>query len=212
MPATTEGIKQNFYEYLDAALQFVPPSPKDKDVRARLASIGIWPGKTFDFKALSPEHKAAVLLGMKEGDDKVTKWLASGMKNINGWNVGAFFGDGGLYGNDSVEAMYPYTSTDGIGQELDASKHNFTITFPAAQLPPVKAFWSVTMYDGKSQLLIKNPINRYLINSPMLPSMKKNPDGSLTLYIQKAHPGRRRKRTGCQPQRHRLLGAAPLLA
>ena len=45
------------------------------------------------------------------------------------------------------------------------------------------------MYDGKTQLLIENPINRYLINSPMLPDMKKNADGSLTLYIQKDSPG-----------------------
>ena len=49
----------------------------------------------------------------------------------------------------------------------------------------MNAFWSVTMYDGKTQLLIENPINRYLINSPMLPDMKKNADGSLTIYIQK---------------------------
>jgi hypothetical protein len=54
----------------------------------------------------------------------------------------------------------------------------------------VNSFWSVTMYDGKSQLLIKNPIDRYLINSPMLKSMKKNPDGSLTLHIQKDSPGK----------------------
>jgi hypothetical protein len=53
----------------------------------------------------------------------------------------------------------------------------------------VNAFWSVTMYDGKSQLLIENPINRYLINSPMLQGMKKNADGSLTLYVQKDSPG-----------------------
>jgi hypothetical protein len=53
----------------------------------------------------------------------------------------------------------------------------------------VNAFWSVTMYDGKTQLLIKNPINRYFINSPMLPELKKNDDGSLTLYIQKDSPG-----------------------
>jgi hypothetical protein len=205
LPATTEGIKKNFYEYLDAALQFVPPSSEDKDVRARLASIGIGPGKTFDFKDLSLEHKAAVLLALKEGDDKVDKFLASGNKSINGWNVGAFFGDraffkanwlmraaaakGGLYGNDAVEAMYPYARVDATGETLDGSKHNYTITFPAGELPPVNAFWSVTMYDGKSQLLIKNPINRYLINSPMLPNMKKNSDGSLTLYIQKDSPG-----------------------
>ena len=68
---------------------------------------------------------------------------------------------------------------------LDGSKYKYTITFSAGQFPPVEAFWSVTMYDGKSQLLIENPINRYLINSPMLPDMKKNADGALTLYIQK---------------------------
>jgi hypothetical protein len=205
LPATTAGIKASFFEYLDAALQFVPVTPADQEIRAKLATIGIGPGKTFDFKDLSPEHKAVVLLGMKEGDDKVDKFLSSGMKNIDGWNVGAFFGNadfykgdwlmraaaakGGLYGNDAVEATYPYTRVDAAGETLDGSKHNYTITFPAGQLPPVNAFWSVTMYDGKSQLLIKNPINRYLINSPMLPNLKKNGDGSLTLYIQKDNPG-----------------------
>ena len=206
VPATTAGIKENFYEYLSAALQFVPPSPEDKDIRAKLASIGIGPGKTFEFKDLSLEHKAAVLLGLKQGDDKVDKFLSTGTKVINGWNVSALFGDraffngnwllraaaakGGLYGNDAVEAMYPYTRIDAAGEVLDGSKHNYTLTFPAGQLPPVNAFWSVTMYDGKSQFLIKNPINRYLINSPMLPGMKKNADGSLTLYIQKDSPGK----------------------
>ena len=206
LPATTEGIKKNFYEYLDAALQFVPTTPEDKDVRAKLASIGIGPGKTFEFKDLSLEHKAEVLLGMKQGDEKVDKFLASGTKNVNGWNIGSFFGDrafykgdwlmragaakGGLYGNDAVEAVYPFTRTDAKGETLDGSKHDYTITFPAGQLPPVNSFWSVTMYDGKSQLLIKNPINRYLINSPMLPGMKKNADGSLSLHIQKDSPGK----------------------
>ena len=206
LPATTQGIKENFYAYLDAALDFVPVRPENKDIRAKLASIGIGPGKTFDFKELSLEHKAAVLLAMKEGDGKVKKYLSSGMKDINGWRVGALFGDdafykgdwlkraaaatGGIYGNDAVEAMYPMTRTDAKGETLDGSKHNYTLTFAAGQLPPVNAFWSVTMYDGKSQLLIENPINRYLINSPMLPNMKKNEDGSLTLYIQKDSPGK----------------------
>jgi len=205
LPATTAGIKANFYQYLDAALKFVPQSAEDKDIRAKLARIGIGPGKTFDFKDLSPEHKAAVSLAMKAGDDKVDKYLATGFKDINGWKVGAAFGDrafyngnwlmraaaakGGIYGNDAVEAMYPMTRTTATGETLDGSKHNYILTFPAGQFPPVNAFWSVTMYDGKSQLLIKNPINRYLINSPMLPNMKKNPDGSLTLYIQKGSPG-----------------------
>ncbi|MBP9901197.1 MAG: DUF1254 domain-containing protein [Verrucomicrobia subdivision 3 bacterium] len=205
LPATTAGIKANFYAYLDAALQFVPLTSENQAIRAQLASIGIGPGKTFEFKELSLEHKAAVLLGMKAGDDKVDKYLASGIKNINGWKVGSVFGDGdfyngdwlkraaaakgGIYGNDAVEAMYPMTRVDATGEPLDGSKHNYTLTFPAGQLPPVNAFWSVTMYDGKTQLLIKNPINRYLINSPMLPGMKPNADGSLTLYIQKDNPG-----------------------
>jgi hypothetical protein len=206
LPATTAGIKEHFFEYLDAALQFVPPSPEATDVRAKLASIGVGPGKTFEFKDLSVEHKAAALLAMKGGDDKVDQFLATGIKSINGWKIGSFMGNrdfyhgdwlmraaaakGGIYGNDAVEATYPLTRVDAKGETLDGSKHNYTITFPAGQYPPVNAFWSVTMYDGKSQFLIKNPINRYLINSPMLPGMKENADGSLTLYIQKDSPGK----------------------
>jgi hypothetical protein len=206
VPATTAGIKDNFYEYLDAALQYVPEDAVSKDIRARLASIGIGPGKTFDFKDLSAEHKAAILLAMKEGDDKVDQYLAKGMKDINGWKVGSLFGNrefyngdwlkraaaakGGIYGNDGIEAMYPMTRVDSTGETLDGSKHNYTLTFAKGQLPPVNAFWSVTMYDGKSQLLIENPINRYLINSPMLPQMQMNKDGSLTIYIQKDSPGK----------------------
>ena len=199
-------VKTNFFEYLDFALQFAPPGPEEEAIRAKLATIGIGPGKKFNFKDLSVEHKAAILLAMKEGEDKVDKYLEAGQKNINGWKVGSLFGDrafyngdwlkraaaakGGIYGNDAVEAMYPLTRTAANGEELDSSKHKYTLTFAKDQLPPVNAFWSVTMYDGKTQLLIKNPINRYLINSPMLSSMKKNKDGSLTLYVQKDSPGK----------------------
>ena len=209
LTATTAGIKDNFYEYLDAALQYVPVTPEDKEIRAKLATIGIGPGKTFEFKDLSLDHKAAIVLAMKEGDDKVDKYLASGRKDVNGWKIGSLFGNrtfyngdwllraaaakSGIYGNDAVEAVYPMTRLDSTGAALDGSKHNYTLTFPSGQLPPINAFWSVTMYDGKTQLLIENPINRYLINSPMLPDMKKNNDGSLTLYIQKDSPGKEKE-------------------
>ena len=199
-------VKTGFFDYLDFALQFAPAGPEEAAIRAKLARIGVGPGKKFDFKDLSLEHKAEVGLGMKDGEAKIEKYLNSGMKDINGWKVGSLFGDrefyngdwlkraaaakGGIYGNDAVEAMYPLTKTLANGEELDGSKHNYTLTFPAGQLPPVNAFWSVTMYDGKTQFLIKNPINRYLINSPMLQKMKKNRDGSLTLYIQKDSPGK----------------------
>jgi hypothetical protein len=204
-----ELVKENFFEYLDFALQFAPPGPEETEIRAKLARIGIGQGKSFDFKDLSLEHKAEVGLGMKEGDKKVDEFIATAVTPVNGWRVGAVFGDrvffngnwllraaaakGGIYGNDAVEAMYPMTRWTANGEELDGSKHNYTLTFAAGQYPPVNAFWSVTMYDGKSQLLIKNPINRYLINSPMLPNMKKNRDGSFTIYIQKDSPGADKK-------------------
>lgn len=199
-------VKTGCFDYLDFALQFAPAGPEEQAIRGKLASIGVGAGKTFDFKELSPEHKAAVLLAMKEGEDKVKNFLAKAQKDVNGWKIGSLFGDrdffkgnwllraagakAGIYGNDSVEATYPMTRTDATGHTLDGSKHNYTITFPAGQLPPVNAFWSVTMYDGKTQLLIENPIDRYLINSPMLPAMKTNTDGSVTLYIQKDSPGK----------------------
>jgi hypothetical protein len=198
-------VKTGFFEYLDFVLQFAPPGPEETAIRAKLARIGIGAGKTFDFKDLSIGHKAEVGLGMKDGEAKIERYLAAGQKNINGWKVGSLFGDrafydgnwlkraaaakGGIYGNDAVEAMYPMTKTLADGKVLDGSKHNYTLTFPAGQLPPVNAFWSVTMYDGKTQFLIKNPINRYLINSPMLPGMNKNADGSITLYIRTKSPG-----------------------
>ena len=200
-----ELAKTNFFDYLDFALQFAPAQENEKEIRAQLASIGVGPGKTFNFKDLPLEQKLEVGLGMKEGEKKVDEAVANAGKAINGWRVSSLFGDsaffngdwlkraagakGGIYGNDAAEAMYPARRTDSDGQTLDGSQHSYTLTFPAGQLPPVNAFWSLTMYDGKSQLLIENPINRYLINSPMLPTMKTNADGSLTLYIQNKSPG-----------------------
>lgn len=201
-----ELFKTNFFDYLDFALQFAPAGPEEEAIRSKLASIGVGPGKSFDFKELSEGHKAAVAQGMKAGGEKIDQYLASGQKPINGWTLRSMFGNreffkgdwmlraagakAGIYANDAVEAVYPFTRMDVNGMPLDASQHNYTLTFPAGDLPPVNAFWSVTMYDGETQLLIENPIERYLINSPMLPDMKKNSDGSLTIYIQHASPSK----------------------
>ncbi|WOH85483.1 DUF1254 domain-containing protein [Bradyrhizobium sp. BEA-2-5] len=198
-------VRTEFFEYLDFALQFAPALPEDRWIREQLARIGVGPGKSFDFRSLSLEDKAEILLGMKEGERRVTEAVASIGKDNNGWRVGSAFGDAsfyhgdwllraaaakaGIYGNDAAEAMYPLGKVDADGKELDCSKSNYTLTFPTGQLPPVNAFWSVTMYDGKTQLLVKNPINRYLINSPMLPHMKLGSDGSLTIYVQSKSPG-----------------------
>jgi hypothetical protein len=204
-----ELVKTNFFEYLDFSLQFAPAGPEEQEIRAKLARIGIGAGKTFNFKDLSLDHKAELLVGMKEGERKVEAAVKNIGKDFNGWKVGSVMGDraffkgnwlkraaaakAGIYGNDAVEAMYPMTTTLSGGEVLDGSKHDYSLTFAKDQFPPVRAFWSVTMYDGKTQLLIQNPIDRYLINSPMLPGMKTNPDGSLTLYIQKASPGKEKE-------------------
>ena len=202
----TELAKTNFCDYLDFSLQFAPAGPEEKAIREKLARLGIGAGKTFDFNSLSPEQKAAVVEGMKAGEAEVEDGVKKIGTNINGWHIASITGDraffngdwlkraeaakAGIYGNDAVEAMYPLAIALPDGEPLDGSKHNYTLTFPDGQFPPVNAFWSVTMYDGKTQLLIKNPINRYIINSPMLPNMKKNADGSLTLYIEKDSPGK----------------------
>jgi len=203
-----ELVKRNFFEYLDFALQFAPAAPNETEIRARLASIGIGPGKTFSFKDLPLKQKLEIAVGMRQGQKKVEAAVAKAGTVVNGWNISGLFGDsahyngdwleraaaaqGGIYGNTPEEAMYPFGRRDVTGKLLDG-RHRYTITFPADQLPPVNAFWSVTMYDGKTQLLVKNPIDRYLVNSPMLPDMKRNADGSLTLYIQNTSPGAERE-------------------
>ena len=197
---TEAAFKTDFPAFLNFLLQFCPTVPAEDPIRARFASIGIAPGKAFAFDSLKDTDKAAFGLGAKEGYKAIDERRNGIGKLVNGWRIGAAFGDraffkgdytlraaaalAGIYGNDEVEAMYPLLN--GVSAATDA----YTLTFPAGQLPPVNAFWSVTMYDGKTQLLIDNPINRYLINSPMLPGMKKNADGSLTLYLQKDSPGK----------------------
>ncbi len=204
-----ELAKTNFFEFLDFALQYTPPAPNEAEIRAQLAKIGVGPGKTFNFKDLPLAQKLEVALGLRRGKAKVDAAVAKTGAIINGWNVAAPFGDAehfngdwllravaaqaGIYGNTAEEAMYPATRIDGSGKPIDCSRNAYAITFPAGGLPPVNAFWSVTMYDSKTQLLIKNPIDRYLINSPMLANMKKNADGSLTIYIQNKSPGAERE-------------------
>jgi hypothetical protein len=171
-------------------------------LRARLARIGIEAGKPFPIDKFTPEQKAELEAGAKSGLEKAKQTIDQLGVEENGWRVATHaFGDrqmiggdyarraaaalAGIYGNDAAEALYPL-----LASKPDTGNNRYTLTFPANQLPPVNAFWSVTMYDGKTQLLIENPINRYLINSPMLPSLKRGADDSLTIYIRKDSPGK----------------------
>ncbi|WP_226702134.1 DUF1254 domain-containing protein [Microbulbifer elongatus] len=200
-----QSMQSSFFKYLDFAMQFNAPFTDDREIRQKLARIGVGPDKKFSFDELPDDVQQAVMQGAKQGEQKVTEAVRSIGTRMNGWQISSPAGSqsfysgnwllraaaasAGIYGNDAVEATYPMTRTDSEGNTLDGSKHKYTLTFAKGQLPPVNAFWSVTMYDGKNQLLIKNPIDRYLINSPMLSNMKKNEDGSVTIYIQKTSPG-----------------------
>ena len=96
----------------------------------------------------------------------------------------------GLYGNSKQDAIYFGYFVDASHQPLDASKTTYELHFAKGDLPPNKAFWSLTMYDGKTQLLVANPLNRYLLNSTTLKSYKYGPDGSLPSTFQKDSPGK----------------------
>jgi len=127
---------------------------------------------------------------MKDGEEKVEKYLASGQKDVNGWKIGSLFGDrqfysgdwlkraaaakGGIYGNDAIEAVYPMAKTLADGEILDGSKHDTRSPSP----PDNPACERVLVGDHvRRQVAIadREPINRYLINSPMLPGMKRTP-------------------------------------
>ena len=198
------------FVYLNAVLQFCPPvgpAEEEKPLRAKLAKIGIEAGKPFALDKLTADQKSELEMGIKSGMEKIKKQLEAFGKIENGWRVttsgigdrSVYKGDwtyraavamAGIYANDPDEAMYPLLSTDSDGNKPDCSKSSYTLTFAQGQLPPVNAFWSVTMYDAKTQLLVENPLNRYLINSPMLPELKKNADGSVTIYVQHKSPGK----------------------
>lgn len=200
--------KKDVLGYLPFLLQFAPPTGPaavEEPLRAKFATIGIEAGRPFPTVALSDADKAAMAEAGTAAEAAIKAKIEKMGKLDNGWivvtsgigNREVYAGDwtqraavavAGILGNDPAEAVYPLTRNDGDGQPLDGSTSNYTLTFPKDAFPPVNAFWSVTMYDGKTQLLVENPIDRYLVNSPMLPDLKTNADGSLTLYIQKDEP------------------------
>lgn len=193
-----KAMGEDFIGYLNFVLQFTEPAPDEKAVRTRMATIGIGPGKPFDAAKLSTGELAAITTGVEAAQAKIKKTAAATVNlkfadraDYNGdWLSRAVAVEGGQWGNDKAEAMYPFYRKDADGAPLDASKHSYTLTFPKGELPPVNGFWSVTMYDGKSGLLVDNSLNRYLINSPMLPDLKRDADGGLTLYMQNESPGK----------------------
>ncbi len=205
MPLSPEAQKSSleFFNILNFVLQFGPTHPSEQDLMARFAKIGVGAGKSFDQGKLSTEMKAAIEQGIADAWsdlDRVEKEMESGkvtsgdlfgtrehlQNNYLYRMLGAVWG---IYGNSKEEAIYPTYSVDAAGRKLDTSVNDYTLRFGPGELPPVKAFWSLTMYEMPASYLYPNPINRYLLNSPMLPQFKKDADGGLTFYIQHESPG-----------------------
>ncbi len=203
-PLTPEEQKSSLevFNILNFVLQFCPTVESEKELMARFAKIGVGAGKPFDAAKLDAETKAAIAAGMadawqtyaelkKELDaGKVSSGDLFGTRehlknNYLNRMAGAILG---IYGNTKAEAMYPIYSTDASGQPLNGA-NRYALRFAPGQLPPVNAFWSLTMYQMPASLLVANPLNRYLINSPMLPQLQQDADGGLTLYFQNASPG-----------------------
>ncbi len=170
---------------------------------ARFAKIGVGAGKTLDVKSLTPDLRKALESGMSDAwaefnQYKTTQIDTGTKRSADSFGTREFLNGSyldrmsaavlGIYGNAKEEAMYPAYFVDADKQKLSGI-NPYTLRFAPGQLPPVHAFWSLTMYELPSSLLSANPLNRYLINSPMLPSLKRDADGGLTLYVQHDSPG-----------------------
>lgn len=192
------------FKYLNFMLQFAPTHSSEKARMQRFAKIGVGPGKPFDAAALSPEMKAALEAGIADAKKQFAEFkktridthkvdssmLFGTRKEVKNNYMYRFAGARlGIYGNSGAEAIYVGGFVDADGQTVDASKHRYVLRFAKGGLPPNDAFWSLTMYDGKTQFLVANPLKRYLINSTMESQLKRDADGGVTLYVQAASPG-----------------------
>lgn len=199
----TQKSSLEFFTLLNFYLQFCPPHPSEKALMDRFAKIGVGAGQTFDASKLSPETRKAIEGGIADAwaefQDLVVRINKGEVSSGDAFGTREYLQNNylyrmaaaviGIYGNDKEEAIYPVYFVDGDKQKLDGS-NRYTLRFAKGQLPPVNSFWSLTMYDQPASLLVHNPINRYLLNSTMLPEFKYDEDGGLTLYIQNESPGK----------------------
>lgn len=214
-PAWKEGYQftEAAFKYTDVVLSLTQEIESEKELRQQFAKLNIGTAEPYNFESFDEEIQEAINAGVKEGFAEMELFLKenaadplsstkmfgtrtflnqSAKENYNYENMflpRAVAADRGLYGNSAAEATYPMYFVDAEGKPMNAAENNYTLTFKKGELPPVKAFWSLTMYDGNTQLLIDNLLDRYLLNSSMVDGFVFNEDGSLTIYIQKDSPG-----------------------
>tara|TARA_Y100001933_G_scaffold264718_1_gene332021 strand:+ start:630 stop:2078 length:1449 start_codon:yes stop_codon:yes gene_type:complete len=191
---------RKFFEYAATLMKLHPPHITDADIVARMKYIGLEPGKDFDYESLSPSAKAAVDISATKGLQMIKAHLPEIGTMENGWsvmreNAGVYGADylqratialAGLGCNKPIDAVYPLAITDSRGKTPSGDQH-YVIHFDHDKLPPVEAFWSITMYDDEG-FQVANPLNRFAIGDR--DKLKFNDDGSLDIFIQAASPGK----------------------
>jgi len=189
---------EQFFTVFGDVLKDTPTPDAAKALVASFAAIGLDSKTGFSPGALSPEVKAAIEVGAKDGFAAIQ--AAKLGDNANGWDFSMKNGRFGedylvrsaiafrsLAGNAPEEAIYFNADKDLSGKPLDGA-NRYTMRFEKGELPPVDGFWSLTMYDGKTYFMVENPQKRYSIGS-RTPGLQFAPDGSLTLYVQHESPG-----------------------
>ncbi len=190
---------QAFWTQFAELMQTNPPTEADAPMVAQLAQLGIVPGQSLDWEQLSPAMVDALEAGMIQG---LATIAAAGKKPAveikNTWAMAYGLGDYGanyllragtawlaLGANLPEDAMYPSTRVDSSGQPLNGA-NRYVLHFEPNQIPPVEAFWSMTMYNDQ-QFFVPNPIDRYAIGDR--DNLAFGPDGSLDIVLQYASPG-----------------------
>jgi hypothetical protein len=179
-------------------LDFMPPLPDEAAIRREFQTFGVRPGQRF---APPRSQLPAIAAGMQQGLEAMRERAARvrssaelfGSRELLGNDyltraVGAMLG---ILGNAAEEYLGVGWQADAHGQPFVGSRR-YRIHFAPGQLPPVDAFWSITVYT-QQRLLYANPLDRYVINSPMLPTLQRDADGGLTIYVQHESPGAERE-------------------
>jgi hypothetical protein len=188
-----------YFAYAAELLKVNPPHITDEPIIAQMKRIGIVPGQSFDIEKVSPAVKQA-LAGAPEAGQKVMEWKVPTLARVaNHWSMNtdtmgvygnyylkrAIVTQLGLGANLPEDAVYPLNLGDEAGRPLDGT-NKYTIHFDKESAPPVRAFWSITLYDSEG-FQVGNSLNRFAVSSWM--PFKYNADGSLDLYLQNESPG-----------------------
>ncbi|QDT68772.1 Proton-gated ion channel precursor [Planctomycetes bacterium MalM25] len=198
LPPTDSHAGLEFFSKLCFLLQFCDSHSSEKGLLKEFSRIGVSANKLFDATTLSPEIEDALNRGIQEGEAAITA-AASTLKVAEVIGTREYLGNDylkravaariGRYSNSKEEALYSLYLSDGEGKPLEGGAISYVLKLGEADLPPVNAFWSLTMYESQSKALVENPISRYQISSSMLPSLARDSDGGVTIRIQHKSPG-----------------------